>query len=379
MNHMLEIAPALLEGWMRDYYFDAEIDLGSSGVESYTLREVLELCGSSSDELEDVLFNDSQTLGGRELRRVIAERYGDGNPEGVIATHGSSEAIYLIMMALLRPGDEVVVLDPCYQQLFSIAESLGCGLKKWPLRFEEGFVPNVEEARRLIGANTRMVVVNFPHNPTGASLTPDGQRELVEAAARVGAYLVWDAAFGEITYGDPPLPYPTHYERAVTMGTFSKAFGLPGLRAGWCVTSPPVLARFIALRDYTTLHLSPLTELIATRAVEHAPALVGPRLRQARTNLQLLGEWCEEHADLVEWVAPRGGVSCFPRLRRVDDVEAFCRRLAHERRVLLVPGSCFRLPSHVRLGFGEATHKFAEGLARLSASLKAASAALINS
>lgn len=375
MNQLMGIAPALLEGWMRDYYFDTEIDIGSSGVESFSLAEIRQLLGITHAELDRIVFSDSQTLGGFGLRQAVAERYGDGDLNRVIATHGSSEAIFLIMTALLSPGDEVLVLDPCYQQLFSIAETIGCRLTAWPLRFANRFAPDVEEARRLINPRTRMVIVNFPHNPTGASLSLEEQNALVEAAAGVNAYLVWDAAFAELTYDAPPLPAPVHYERAISMGTLSKAFGLPGLRVGWCLASPDVLARFALLRDYTILHLSPLVELIAQRAIEQAEVLVGKRMRQARVNLEMLGAWCDEHEDLVEWVPPRGGVCSFLRLRRVEDVEAFCRRLARTHGVLLVPGSCFKHPSHVRLGFGEATAKVGEGLSRLSALLHATAAA----
>jgi capreomycidine synthase len=371
MKNMMGLAPVPLEDWLREYYFDTEIDIGSSGVESFSLGEIRELLGITHAELDDLIFKDSETLGGLGLRKAIADRYGDGDPDRVIATHGSSEAIFLIMTALLHPGDEVVVLDPSYQQLFSIAEAIGCRLKAWPLHFENRFAPDIEEGKRLINEHTRMVVVNFPHNPTGTSLTPEEQNELVEAARRVNAYLVWDAAFAELNYDGVPLPNPLQYERAISMGTLSKAFGLPGLRVGWCLASPAVLERFVLLRDSTILHLSPLVELIAGRAIERAPVLVGKRLRQARINLEMLGAWCDEHGDLVEWVAPRGGVCCFPRLRQVKDVEAFCRRLASIYSVLLVPGSCFKHPSHVRLGFGDATAKLGEGLSRLSALLKA--------
>lgn len=370
MSDLMRIAPALLEEWMREYYFATELDIGSSGVESFSLAEIRTLLGISHDELDHIVFNDSETLGGLGLRKAVANRYGNGDLNRVIATHGSSEAIFLIMTALLRSGDEVVVLDPCYQQLYSIAEVIGCKLKSWPLRFSNGFAPDVEEAKRLITSRTKMIVVNFPHNPTGASLTLEQQTELVEAAARVDAYLVWDAAFAELTYDGAPLPAPIQYTRSITMGTLSKAFGLPGLRVGWCLASADVLARFVLLRDYTNLHLSPLIELIAQRAIEQAPVLVGKRLQQARVNREFLAAWCEEHRDFVEWVPPRGGVCSFVRLRRIKDVEEFCRRLAHSYSVLLVPGSCFKHPSHVRLGFGDATARVREGLWRLSMALK---------
>jgi len=374
---MVTIAPALLEEWMREYYFKTEFDIGSSGVQSFSLGEIRELLGITESELDNIVFDDSETLGGFGLRKAIAERYGNGDPERVIATHGSSEAIFLIMTALLNPGDEVVVLDPCYQQLFSIAKSIGCRLKFWPLRFENGFIPDVEEAKSLITARTRMVVVNFPHNPTGASLTSEQQEELVKATAAVGAYLVWDAAFAEITYDSARLPDPVQYERSISMGTLSKSFGLPGLRVGWCLASADVLERFAKLRDYTILHLSPLIELIAQRTIEQAQVVVGERQRQANANLGILKVWCDEHRDFVEWIPPRGGVCSFPRLRRISDVETFCHRLARSYGVLLVPGSCFNKPFHVRLGFGGATPKLMEGLSRFSTLLKvtAASAA----
>lgn len=121
-----------------------------------------------------------------------------------------------------------------------------------------------------------MVVVNLPHNPTGATVTPDQQRELIDLCARAGAYLVWDMAFSDLTYDGPPLPDPgLFYERAVSMGTLSKAYGLPGLRLGWCLAPPEVLERFIRIRDYLTLHLSPLVEMIAERAIRGGDLLPG--------------------------------------------------------------------------------------------------------
>src|SRR5262249_23099827 len=150
---------------------------------------------------------------------------------------------------------------PAYQQLFSIAESIGCKLKHWRLRFENSFRPDLSEARDLISRHTRMIVVNFPHNPTGASLTPAEQDELIELAAGAGAYLVWAAAFADLTYDGPGLPDPgERYDRSITLGTLSKAYGLPGLRVGWCLAAPDVLESLVRLRDYTTLSLSPLVE-----------------------------------------------------------------------------------------------------------------------
>jgi capreomycidine synthase len=363
----MRMPPALLERWMRDYYFATEIDIGSSGVEDYSLAELRRIAGFSWQTLDSIVFHDSQTLGGDGLRRAIASRWADGDSRRVMATHGSSEANFLLMNALLARGDEVVVADPCYPQLYAIAEAKGCVMKRWPLKFESGFTPDLEELAALLGPRTRMVVVNFPQNPTGASITLEQLREMVAMIAVSGAYLVWDNAFGEITYGRPPLPDPTAmYERAIALGTLSKCFGLPGLRVGWCIAAPAVLAQCVEWRDYVTLHLSPLVEAIATAAIEHTDALIAPRLEQARANLALVAEWMHAHREWVDWVPPQGGVCVFPRLPASLEVDEFCRRLAHDKRVLLVPGTCFASPRHVRLGFGGPTVGLREALARLS-------------
>jgi len=363
----MEVVPARLEYWMRDYYFSTEIDIGCSGVENFSFAELRQLFNITPDDLDRIVLRDSRTLGDPDLRTAIGNRWGSGKAERVMATNGSSEAIYLTMRSLLEPGDEVVVLDPSYQQLFSIAESIGCKLKHWRLQFENSFRPDLGEARRLIGPQTRMIVVNFPHNPTGTSLTPAEQDELIELAAGAGAYLVWDAAFAEITYDSPVLPDPgERYDRSITLGTLSKAYGLPGLRVGWCLAAPEVLECLMRLRDYTTLALSPLVEHVATRAIENGDLLLHPRLAQARHNLELLLAWSNRHSEFVSVVRPQGGVCVFMRLNEVADSESFCRRLADEHSVLLVPGTNFGQPNFVRLGFGCSTRELTEGLSRLS-------------
>lgn len=363
----MEVVPAHLEYWMRAYYFSTEIDIGSSGVENFSFGELRQLLNITPDDLDRIVLRDSRTLGDPDLRTAIGNRWGNGKAESVMATNGSSEAIYLTMHSLLEPGDEVVVLDPAYQQLFSIAESIGCKLKYWPLRFENSFRPDLGEARHLIGSQTRMIVVNFPHNPTGASLTPAEQDGLIELAAGAGAYLVWDAAFAELTYDSPALPDPGgRYDRSITLGTLSKAYGLPGLRVGWCLAAPEVLERLVRLRDYTTLALSPIVEHVATRAIQNGDLLLQPRLAQARHNLELLLSWTNGHSEFVSLARPQGGVCVFMRMHGVADVEYFCRQLADEYKVLLVPGTSFAQPNHVRLGFGCSTRELTEGLSRLS-------------
>lgn len=357
---------------MREYYFAVDADIGSSGVRDFAFSELRALVGLEQSELDALVFQDSQTLGGTGLREALARRFAGGDAARVMVAHGSSEANFLLMHALLSPGDEVVALEPIYQQLSAVAQSIGCRMRPWPLRAERGWRPDMDEGASLITPRTRMVVVNFPHNPTGVTLDRAEQEALLAACDRAGAWLVWDAAFAELTYGTPPLPDPAlHYPRAVSMGTLSKAYGLPGLRVGWCVAPPEVLEKMAALRDYLTLHLSPLVELVAQRAIEHADVILADRGALALQNRTRVDAWIREQKGAVSWTLPAGGVCGFPRLHEVPGVEAFCHALARDHRVLLVPGTCFGVEGHVRLGFGRAPDELETGLSRLSEALHA--------
>jgi capreomycidine synthase len=344
---------ALLEDWMREHYHDAAIDIGSSGVADYSLGEVRELTGITVEELDEVVFRDSPCLGRDDLRSAIAERWGDGDLRRVMTTHGGSEAVYVALMSLLEPGDQVVALDPAYHSHVSVAHSMGCEVLRWRLREEDGFRPDLDALAALVTERTKVVVVNFPHNPTGTTVDAAGLERLLEIAAGVDAYVLWDGAFTELVYEGAPLPNPgLRYPKCVSVGTFSKVFGLPGMRFGWCMADPGLLRDMTDLRDRITLSLSPLLEHIALRVVRNADAFIGPRLENARANRSLLARWAARHPDLVDLPLPLGGVTAFPLLRAWQDTTEICRRLGETRHLLLIPGRAFDHPRRVRLGFG---------------------------
>jgi capreomycidine synthase len=368
----MDIAIAKLEAWMRDYYHAVDYDIGSSGVRDLTMGELRALCGFELSDLDPMVFHDSESFGGQSLRAALAERWTGGETDRIMVTHGSSEAIYLVMHLALRPGDEVIVPAPAYQQLHDIAAARGCRVIRWPLDPGAGFAPDLEALRKLAADGARMIVVNFPHNPTGRSITPADQRELLAIAADTGCWLVWDHAFGELTYTADPLPLPLGYERCIVFGTFSKSYGLAGLRVGWCVAPPKLLARMALLRDYIALYVSPVLEFFAERAVRHADRIVARQREHARGNRQLLIDWAADHPDLVRFAAPDGGVTAFVELLNQPDVTRSCRRLAERHRVLLVPGGCFgdAYRGYARLGFGGTTAELVAGLDRLERVLR---------
>jgi capreomycidine synthase len=284
-----------------------------------------------------------------------------------MTTSGSGEAISLVLMALLRPGDEVVVVEPGYHLLVEFAIGLGCEIKRWRLDPGDGWRPSLDELDELVTERTRAIIVNFPQNPTGVTISAADQRRLLDIAAGSGAHVLWDGAFNDLVYSGDPLPnVAAQYERGVSFGTFSKAYGLPGLRFGWCVAPPELLTECVRIRDYTTLHVAPLIELFALGVLENSEAFIAPRLEQTRHNRGLLLDWAAANPGLVTLAAPAGGVCAFPRVEGVADVDAFCDELFQEQGVLVIPGSCFGAPQHIRIGFGGRTEPLVEGLDRLA-------------
>jgi capreomycidine synthase len=363
-----EVAPDL-ESWYRTELSRGQLDLSSSGVWPYSLRELRRLIGVETSQLDRVVLEDSVSLGSPRLRQAIAARYAPHHVEWVMATHGSSEAISLLMRVLLREADRVVVLDPIYHSLRTHAEQRGCRVRRVDV---DAFVGEAATGwRRAIPPDTDVVVVNFPHNPTGQVLSAEDVDRLVHRCNAVGATLVWDGAMEELPMtSDARSSSPTCRDNVIRFGTLSKAFGLPGLRVGWCIAPPALLQAAFAERDRTTLFLSPLIELIAALAIENADVLIAPRLAHARRNLDRLDAWIDEHSGAVTWQRPKGGVCGLMQVRGSRDTESFCRRVLAATGVLLVPGKAFDRPGAVRIGYGGPPAAMGDGLERLSRFLR---------
>ncbi|MGI8664452.1 MAG: capreomycidine synthase [Jatrophihabitans sp.] len=364
---MRKVMASELEDWLRDRYFEVAIDISSSGVADYRLGELLDRTSLTMAQLTELTFRDSPSLGCEALRAAVASRFGAADPNEVLITNGSTEALFLLLSAQLSAGDEVIVLDPVYPSLGRIPAALGARMVSWALRPERNFEPDLDELGELLHPGVRAVLVNFPHNPTGAHLTSRQLTRLLELTGQVGAMLIWDGAFSELVY-DAQLVQPAAGSDplvAVT-GTVSKAYGLPGLRVGWCLAPPPVLAELVRIRDYVTLGTSALSELIATAALESGDALLAPRLRQAELNRSQLLDWAGEQPGRVELPVPRGGVCAFPRFPGLPETTDLCARLAEQHRTLVVPGSCFGHPDRIRLGFGGRPADLEAGLEILS-------------
>lgn len=361
----MKLPKAELEHWMRDYYFECAYDLGSSGVCPYNFGEVMSFTGLTIDDLNGLVLGDSPTRGNINLRQALADRYGVGDADHVMVANGSNEILYHLLSTLLDEGDEVVVLETIYHALDAVPIAKKCNVIRWAMDKDNGYSVNVEELKSIVSSNTKLIAVNFPHNPTGVSISQKEQDQLIDIASSVDAYLVWDAAFEELTTTPLKNPFLT-YHKAISVGTLSKSYGLPGLRVGWCFAKEDVIQKSMELRDYTTLFVSPLIELITTKVIENAQLFISNRKAVVEKNKKALMDWLSKNVGTVECSLPDAGVSCLLGIIGVENMDDFCINLAKKHSVMLVPGSCFGLNAWARLGFGESPEKFSEGLAALS-------------
>jgi aspartate/methionine/tyrosine aminotransferase len=365
----MRLTPFALERWMTTYETQVEYDLAESGIHPLTTAELLAFDPEPdrrAHELLDIPLNYSEARGTHELRARIAATYDGLTPDDILITTGAIEANYLLFNALLAPGDEVVSVFPAYQQLYTVPEAIGCTVQTVKLHEEDGYRYDVDELRRLVTDRTRMIVVNTPHNPTGAALSAADCRAIYAIADSVGAYLLADEAYRWITVDGVPLPPPMRNlgPRAISVGTLSKPFGIPGLRLGWMAATAEIATRCWSYRDYTSLSPSGLSDYLAGLAFAYREAILARTHDISARNLATFRGFLAEHRDLFSWVEPRGGLLGLLRYHLDLPSETVANRLAEEASVMLAPGSAFGMEGRLRLGLGARPDRFVTGLAR---------------
>ena len=350
----MKLSPFALERYFAEHEFSTPHLLCSSDLESMSLAELCALEDGSMDQLGALWLGYTEPQGDPELRDEIAELYGKATAEDIIVHAGGVEAIFTAVNAMVEAGDRVIVQVPGYQCLHEVARGLGAEIVPWHLRAEDSWQPDLELLESLLRAGARAVVVNFPHNPTGTTPSPERWRELVDRVSSHGAFLFSDEAyrFSEYRPEDELPPACDLHENAVSMGLLSKAFGLPGLRIAWLATrNRRVREKVSTLKDYTTICSSAPSELLARIALRHRDVILGPNLALERSNLELLRDFLHRWSHHFECAPPLAGPICFPRWLGSGTADDLSRE-ALEAGVMLLPGSVFDIEDHFRMGFG---------------------------
>ena len=361
----MKITPFALERYFARYEFSARYLLSSSDCEALTQAEVLERADAETKELWDRLsFGYTESPGLPLLRREIAGLYGGVSADEVLEVV-PEEGILLAMRVLLEPGDHVVATFPGYQSLYQLAADMGCEVSFWrPEEQDDGWRFGLDGLRGALRPATKLVVVNFPHNPTGALPSADEFSALVDLVAESGARLFCDEMYRFLELGaGRRLPSAVELSaRAVALCGLSKSFAAPGLRLGWLVThDAELLARLAVAKDYTTICAGAPSEILGVMVLRDRERVLARNLELVSTNVAAFEDFAGRHADLVTWAPPRAGSICFPRLAAPEGAAGFCTRLVEETGVMVLPATVFDYDdAHVRIGLGRSA--FREGL-----------------
>ncbi len=357
----MKLVPFVLEEWLAKYRDSVHHHLGMSTGPRWTVAELRELMTAAEREAFDAAaLTYTPGNGSEPLRAELASIYG-ADPEEILVVNGGAEALLALFFVAAEPKANVVVPTPAFAPFMEIPTALGVETRRYALRLENGFALDVEEIERLTDERTKLILVNTPHNPSGALVDEAAIRELDGFAQRRGIQLVVDEVYHPIYHGKPRRS-AGEYSRATVLGDFSKSFSLPGLRIGWLLERDRARRRELEnAHGYFTVCTSMLGELLAEVAARNRETVWNRTRSVSRANLALLEEWCAEHEDRVEWQRPAGSMTAFPRLRGAADARPFCIATA-ERGVLLAPGDCFGAPAHFRIGFGLETPRYGAAL-----------------
>jgi aspartate/methionine/tyrosine aminotransferase len=352
----VDIADFKIERYFAQWEFAVPYVLGASDVEGYRQRDLLALADDETRELwESLTLGYTESQGHPRLRAEIAHLYTTISADDVIVS-SPIEAIFLFAHAALRPGDHAIVVWPAYQALYEAARSTKADVTLLPLSAGSGWRFDLDALRAAMRPNTRAIVINSPHNPTGATIDAQTFAAIVGIARDAKAWLFSDEMYRFLEFDEADrLPAGADvYERALSLGGMSKSFAMGGARIGWLATRDrDLLGRIARLKDYTSICCSAPSEILALIALRARDRVLARSREIVLANLPLVDRFFAERPDVFSWVRPRGGSIGFPALRADWPVDAFAQRLTEREGVLIVPAHVFNFPgNHFRLGLG---------------------------
>ena len=334
-----------LETYFSRWEFAARYNLTASDAQTMSLAELLELADDDGRaRWESLHLGYTETYGLPALREAIAGGYQHAAAEDVLCFAGAEEAIYLAMQVLLGPGDHAVVVTPNYQAAETVPLSI-CEVTGVALRPEEGWTLDLDAVEAALRPATRVVSVNFPHNPTGAVPDEETWRGLVRLCDERGIRLFSDEVYRGLELSPRrPLPQAADLSpAAVSLNVMSKAYGLPGLRIGWIACRDRALLRRLEhAKHYTSICSSAPSEILALIALRARDRILGRNRRIIADNRPVFDAFFSRFPGRFDWEPPQGGCVCFPRYLGPDGVEAMCADLVEQEGILLLPASVNR-------------------------------------
>ena len=363
-----------LETHFSKWEFKARFHMTASDAESLTLRELLAMATPEErEEFEGLWLGYTETYGAPDLRAAIGQTYANQSPEDVLVFAGASEGIFAANNVILEADSHAIVVTPNYQSHETLPVAI-CQATGVPLDPDDNWSLDIDRIKAAIRPNTKLVTINFPHNPTGAILPLDRYMALIDLCRHHGIYILHDEIFNGLgPSGTQHLPFVADlYERGLSLGVMSKSYGLPGLRIGWIACQDhDILTKMERLKHYLSISSSGPSERLAKIALRNRAPLLERNCAIVDDNLPKWDAFFARHTDLFDWVRPDGSCMGFPRYTGTDGVEAFCAKLVEDSGVLFLPSTIYSSDlgptptDRFRLGFGRTG--LDEGLAALEA------------
>ena len=348
-----------LESYLSQYEFLPQHLLCRSDVESLAMRDLLAMADREDQELwNNLQLGDTTTEGMPRLRHLIAQEiYKELKEHQILCFPGTEVAGLSTLFALCESGDHVIVLTPCYQALIEIPKLKGCEITQLALREENNWCIDIEAIRTMIKANTKWLIINFPHNPSGQVITPEELKNLIKLLDEHGVWLFSDESSRLL--GAPidgwAEPAAVLYPKAISLNGMSKAFGLTGLRIGWvaCQDSA-VIKKIKEAKNYTAVANSTPSEALSLIAIKNKDSILEKNNQILSDNLVVLDLFFTKNQKLFSWVWPQGGCVGWVHYKGKEDIELFCKKLLRETGVLLMPASVYDVKeNYFRIGFGQ--------------------------
>ena len=367
----MKIKPFAVEEWMNAWEVGAKYNIAETCVDSISMNELFELTGEDKTEFLNRLcarrlsYGDIEGL--PEFRKGVCGLYKTLNIENIVPTQGASGANHHVFYSLISPGDRVVSIMPTYQQLYSIPESYGADVQILHLSKENNYLPDLEKLRRLVTPETKMICINNPNNPTGALMSEQLLREIVEIARSADAWILCDEVYRHLSQEDGWCPSIVDlYEKGISVSSMSKVFSLAGLRLGWIATHDmSVVKSCLSHRDYNLVSCGVFDEMLAAAALKHSDKLLERSRKIVRENLQILDDWVSSEPH-VSYVKPEAGTTALVYYDLDISSYEFCEEMYKKTGAFVTPGDCFEVPHSMRIGYAYGKQDLIDGLKAIS-------------
>jgi aspartate/methionine/tyrosine aminotransferase len=360
---MAVLADFALETYFSKWEFTARFHLSASDAQSLSLRDLLSMAAPEDAEaFNELWLGYTQTFGSPPLRDEIAATYSNQTADNILCFAGAEEGIFVAMHALLGQGDHAIVVTPNYQAAETVPLSL-CEVTGVPLDPDHAWSLDIDRVADSIRPNTKLISINFPHNPTGKILELDKFAALVALCRKHGLWLFSDEVYRLLgLYPERQLPQVADiYERGLSLNVMSKAYGLSGLRIGWIASADrALLVRMERYKHYLSICNSAPSELLARIALKSRARILARNNQLLADNMFLLEAFFAEFERLFQWYKPDGGCVAYPRYLGPEPVDAFTQSLVERAGVLLLPATVYRSelaptpPDRFRIGYGRA-------------------------